>query len=100
MSTVQIISLVILIGGITAFYALGIWGIKRMNSCNNQPKRYEREQYAPSQPLTHTQSLINRIHRVRIKANLKLRKQLGWHCRDIGSRCHGQQHAFSAAIKG
>ncbi|PWW07917.1 hypothetical protein DFO79_12323 [Pseudidiomarina tainanensis] len=32
MSTVQIISLVILIGGITAFYALGIWGIKRMNS--------------------------------------------------------------------
>jgi len=38
MSTVQIISLVILIGGITAFYALGIWGIKQIKACNNQPK--------------------------------------------------------------
>lgn len=38
MSTVQIISLVILIGGIAAFYALGIWGIKRIKASNNQPK--------------------------------------------------------------
>ncbi|MDT7525103.1 hypothetical protein NOG12_03205 [Pseudidiomarina sp. GXY010] len=30
MSTVQTISLVILVTGIAAFYALGIWGIKRM----------------------------------------------------------------------
>lgn len=34
MSNVQIISLVILIVGIAFFYALGIWGIKRMNAVN------------------------------------------------------------------
>lgn len=34
MSNVQIISLVILITGIAGFYALGIWGIKRINAQN------------------------------------------------------------------
>lgn len=36
MSTVQIISLVILVTGIAAFYALGIWGIKRIKAGVNK----------------------------------------------------------------
>ncbi|WP_276567244.1 hypothetical protein AB8S08_05635 [Pseudidiomarina sp. PP-1MA] len=39
MSIVQIISLVILIGGIAAFYALGIWGIKRIKARSQKSKQ-------------------------------------------------------------
>lgn len=35
MSTVQIISLAILVVGIATFYALGIWGIKQIKAKNH-----------------------------------------------------------------
>lgn len=40
MSTIQLISLGVLIIGISGFYALGFWGIKRLNEVKKPPQKH------------------------------------------------------------